>query len=152
MRGLLTTHTLTQRFLALPRWKEAREEAAVLSGNVPRGADWEKTLRALGYRLERLADRGWMAKAEGKRVAVVLPSALGTDLAKLDDQGRPREGLLLELCRELDVRFGLLASGSRFRPLDSRRPAAGLNLGDRSSERLRVGRGAKRVSLYPRRR
>ena len=124
VRGLLTTHALTERFLKSPGKARSREEAATLAARVPRGADWEATLRSLGYRLQRLPDRGWLAKAGGKRVAVVLPSAPGTDLAKLDDQGRPREGSLLELSGEQGVRFGLLASGSRLRLFDSHSPAA----------------------------
>ncbi len=124
VRGLLTSHALTERFLKSRGKARSREKAASLAARVPRGADWERTLRSLGYGLERLPDRGWVAKAGRKRVAVVLPSAPGTDLAKLDDQGRPREGRLLGLCRDHDVRFGLLASGSRIRLFDSRASAA----------------------------
>ncbi len=124
VRGLLTTHTLTRRFLASARWAEQRDQATHLAGRVPRGADWQTTLRALGYQLERLPDRGYVTKADGAPAAVVLPFKPGTDLAKLDRDDRPREGQLLELCCEQQVRFGLLASGSRFRLFDSRSSAA----------------------------
>ena len=120
VRGLLTTHMLSERFRGSPKWKDARE---AVSGLPPRG-HWDETLRALGYSLERLPDQGWLARAGNARAAVILPRAPGEDLAQLDEDGRPPEGRLVEICNKEDVRYGLLASGSRLRLFDARSPAA----------------------------
>ena len=120
VRGLLTTHTLSERFRGSPKWKDAR---AAVSGLPPRG-HWDETLQALGYSLERLPDQGWLARAGNARAAVILPRAPGEDLAQLDEDGRPPEGRLVEICNKEDVRYGLLASGSRLRLFDARSPAA----------------------------
>ena len=120
VRGLLTTHTLSERFRGSPRWKDARE---AVSGLPPRG-HWDETLQALGYSLERLPDQGWLARAGNTRAAVILPRAPGEDLAQLDGEGRPPEGRLVEICKKEGVPYGLLASGSRLRLFDARSSAA----------------------------
>ena len=120
VRGLLTTHTLTERFRRSPAW----DDAAAAVTNLPAGGDWDEALRALGYSLERLPDEGWLARANGTPATVVLPRAPSVDLAQLDDAGRPPEGRLVELCEKHGVAYGLLASGSRLRLFDARSPAA----------------------------
>lgn len=124
VRGLLTSHTLTERFLRLSRWRVAREEATRAVAHLAADADWATLLRGLGWKLAPLPDRGWIAQAEAKPVAVILPFAPGTDFAKLDRQGRPPEGRLLALCEQQGVRYGLLASGERLRLFDAQSPAA----------------------------
>ena len=124
VRGLLTSHTLTERFLRLPRWRVAREEATRAVGHLAADADWPTLLRALGWNLAPLPDRGWIAQDGAKPVAAILPFAPATDFAKLDRQGRPPEGRLLALCEQHGVRYGFLASGERLRLFDAQSPAA----------------------------
>ena len=120
VRGLLTTHTLTERFRRSSEWEDAVAAVAALSP----GRHWDETLRALGYSLERLPDEGHLARAGNAPTAVVLPRAPGTDLAQLDDEGRPPEGRLVELCKEHGAPYGLLASGTRLRLFEAASPAA----------------------------
>lgn len=120
VRGLLTTHTLSERFRGTSKWKTAQEAA---SGLPPRGP-WGETLKALGYSLQRRPDWSRLARAGDVPVAVVLPKAPGEDLAQLDDKGRPPEGRLVEIAKKEGVRYGLLASGTRLRLFDARSPAA----------------------------
>ncbi|MXW71339.1 MAG: hypothetical protein F4Z74_07810 [Acidobacteria bacterium] len=124
VRGLLTSHTLTERFLRLPRWHKEREEAAHAVARLAPDADWAALLRGLGWNLAPLPDRGWLAQDGSKPIAVILPFAPGTDLAKLDSDGRPPEGRLLALCEHHDLRYGILASGERLRLFDARSPGA----------------------------
>ena len=120
VRGLLTTHTLTERFRRSSEWEGAAAAVAALSP----GHHWDETLRALGYSLERLPDEGHLARAGSAPTAVVLPRAPGADLAQLDDEGRPPEGRLVELCKEHGAPYGLLASGTRLRLFEAASPAA----------------------------
>ena len=120
VRGLLTTHTLTERFRRSPQW----ENAAAAVATLPAGRDWDETLRAFGYSLESLPDRGWLARAGNTPAAVILPRAPGADLAQLDADGRPPEGRLVELCKQHGAPYGLLASGSRLRLFDAGSSAA----------------------------
>ena len=120
VRGLLTTHTLTERFRRSPQWLGAAETVR----DVPVGRDWDETLRALGFSLVQLPERGWLVRDGHMRVAVVLSRAPGEDLAQLDDKGRPPEGRLVEICRKEGAPYGLLASGSRLRLFDAAASAA----------------------------
>ena len=120
VRGLLTTHTLTERFRRSSEWRAAGEAVTP----VPSGGQWDEILRAFGYSLVRLPDYGWLAEHGGAPVAVVLPRAPGEDFAQLDADGRPPEGGLVALCKERRIRYGLLASGGRMRLFDARSPAA----------------------------
>ena len=81
-------------------------------------------LGALGFRLERRPTRGWLARHEGRPIAVVWPLADPAAFSKLDRDGRPPEGVLLNACREEGVPYGLLASGARLRLFEAD-PATG---------------------------
>lgn len=120
VRGLLTTHTLTERFRQSAEW----EDATAVVADLPPGRDWDETLRALGYSLERLPEEGHLARAGNAPAAVVLSRAPGADLAQLDDEGRPPEGRLVELCKEQGAPYGLLASGTRLRLFEAASPTA----------------------------
>ena len=114
--GLLTRHTLESRFKQDPtRWGAAKRAVAGLpEARVP----WRQTLAALGYHLERLPRRGYLAVHDGKPVAVVHPKKTASELARLDRDGRPPEGLLASDCKERGARWGILAFGGRYRLFD----------------------------------
>jgi len=85
-------------------------------------ADWRAVLAALGYELEHRPRRGWLASHRGRPVAVVHPTRSPARLIRLDAQGRPPEGVLLDDCEDAGVRFGLLVCGSRLRLLQAAPP------------------------------
>jgi len=85
-------------------------------------ADWRAVLAALGYELEHRPRRGWLASHRGQPVAVVHPTRSPARLIRLDAQGRPPEGVLLDDCEDAGVRFGLLVCGSRLRLLQAAPP------------------------------
>lgn len=120
VKGLGTEHLLGERVRRTPRWARLSELAGPLRG------DWREVLTGLGYELERRPGRagGWLARFEGRGVAVVSPVASAAGLSKLDAEGRPPEGLLLNACRAENVPYGLLASGARLRLFEAD-PATG---------------------------
>ena len=112
LRDLLTIHTLDVRLRndAL-RWQEAADAVK----DIDRGADWRTVLTKLGYELERLKHRGHLARLDGRPVAVVHPKADPAEFSRLDQDGRPPEGALINDCIAEGAPFGLLTSGSRLR-------------------------------------
>ena len=116
LNGLLTRHTLESRFKGdLARWSAAQDAVAALP--TP-GGTWRQTLAALGYQLKHLPQRGYLAFHDGKPVAVVHPKRTASELARLDRDGRPPEGLLAADCKERGAQYGILAFGGRFRLFD----------------------------------
>ena len=114
--GLLTRHTLEYRFKGDPvRWTAAAEEV----GSVKQTDSWQHVVRKLGYGLQQLPQRGYLARYDGKPVALIHPKRRARDLARVDSQGRPPEGLLLSDCEAHGARYGILAQGSRFRLFDA---------------------------------
>lgn len=112
LRELLTLHTLDVRLRNdAARWARATE----ITKAIDRGADWRAVLSGLGYELERRPHRGFLARFDGRPVAVVHPKAHAAAFARLDDDGRPPEGLLLNDCQSDGAAFGILASGTRLR-------------------------------------
>ena len=109
VRGLGTEYLLTQRLPAGPRWPRLAERAEGVAG------EWREILTRLGYELEALPARGYVARAAGKPVAVVWPVADTSAFAKLDAEGRPPVGLVVNECLRAGAPYGILASGSRFR-------------------------------------
>jgi len=109
VRGLGTEHLFRERLPGGPRWPLLVER----SEGLPR--EWRPLLEALEYTLDRLPARGYLLRHGNDRVAVVHPLADPAGFAKLDAEGRPPEGLLLEDCRRENVAYGLLASGGRIR-------------------------------------
>jgi hypothetical protein len=89
LRELLTLHTLDVRLRRDPtRWQRAKETTEA----VRRGGDWRAVLTALGYELERRRQRGYLARSDGRPVAVIHPKADPIEFARLDEEGRPPEG------------------------------------------------------------
>ena len=118
VKGLGTEHLYSRRLRDPSRWAELSELAREVDG------EWRAVMEGLGYQVERRRSRGYLLHHEGRRVAVVLPLADPAALTKLDQSGRPPEGLLLNDCLAEGVRYGLLAAGSRLRLFEAE-PAAG---------------------------
>jgi hypothetical protein len=120
VKGLGTEHLLGERVRRSARWARLTE-----LGQPARG-DWREVLTALGYQLERRSGRagGWIARFDGRPVLVVAPVASPAALSRLDSDGRPPEGILLNACRAEGAPYGLLASGSRLRLFEAA-PATG---------------------------
>ena len=115
VHGLLTRHTLESRLLGDPGYQVFAAET--LDG-VRVQSDWRTLLDGLGYQVERLEPRGYLARFEGRPVAIVHPKADPSDFMRLDGAGRPAEGVLAADCRARGARYGILVSRSRYRLLD----------------------------------
>ena len=117
MEGLLSRHTVEVRFKGNEAvWAEASGTTAAAL----RPSDgWRGILTKLGYRLEQLPTRGYLARYEGRPVAVVHPKNSPRAFTRLDDRGRPPEGLLAGDCRAAGTGYGLLAYEGRFRLFDT---------------------------------
>ena len=115
MEGLLSRHTVEVRFREnAARWSDATAATSAL-----RPSDgWRQVLTKLGYVLEERQPRGYLARHEGQPVAVVHPKNSARAFTRLDEQGRPPEGLLTRDCRVAGARYGLLAHEGRFRLFD----------------------------------
>ena len=116
VHGLLTRHTLEHRFRGdASRWGAAKE---LIQGIKPTDS-WRQVLPKLGFTLQQLPNRGYLARYKGRPVAVIHPKARARDLSRVDSQGRPPEGLLLTDCEAQGAPFGILAQGSRCRLFDA---------------------------------
>jgi hypothetical protein len=119
VKGLGTHHLYARRLRRQALWAELAEVASALGKN-----DWRGVLTSLGYTLERRRDRGFVARANGSRACVVHPKAATSEFARLDEKGRPPEGVLLNDCEAEDAPYGLLVAESRLR-LFAAEPGAG---------------------------
>ena len=116
MEGLLSRHTVEVRFKEnVSRWSEATGATSELEPF----DGWRTILAEFGYRVEQLPGRGYLARHQGQPVAVVHPKNNSRAFTRLDDQGRPPEGLLVRDCRVQGARYGLLAHEGRFRLFDA---------------------------------
>jgi Eco57I restriction-modification methylase len=118
VKGLGTQHLFTTRLRDDPRWSRLEE----LSQDLP--GDWRPLFEQLGYEVEQLPGRNWLLQANGKPAALVRPLADASAFAKLDAEGRPPEGLLIQDCLEQGVPYGFLASGGRLRLFEAK-PVSG---------------------------
>ena len=120
VNGLLTQHTLDSRFKGNEsRWASATD----ILHDVKLGESWHGLLTKLGYILQRLPIRGHLARHNGRPIVVIHPKTDARDLARVNRQGRPPEGLLLEDCEAQGASFGILTQGSRFRLFNANSPA-----------------------------
>lgn len=95
LKGLLTVHTLDVRLRRDDaRWSEAGRVVEPVT--VP--GDWRSVLSSMGYQLERRPHRGWLARHDGRPIAVVHPKAQMSEFARLGPDGRPAEGVLITDC------------------------------------------------------
>ena len=116
MEGLLSRHTVEVRF----KENEAMwADATTVTSSLRTSDGWRAILTKLGYALEQLPTRGYLARHKGRPVAVVHPKNSPRAFSRLDDQGRPPEGLLARDCRVAGARYGLLAHEGRFRLFDT---------------------------------
>jgi hypothetical protein len=112
LRELLSLHTLDVRLRRDPqRWSAAGATTRAIT----RGMDWRGVLSAIGYHIEPRRQRGHLARFDGRPVLVVHPKADPTALARLDFEGHPPEGMLLNDCAADGAPYGLLACGGRLR-------------------------------------
>jgi hypothetical protein len=113
VRGLGTTHLYRSRLRDREdRWAELERlvEGVPLTG-------WREVLEALGYTVEELPRRGYLAKAGGRPALVIHPRKTAEEFARLDEAGRLPEGALLAACAAHNAPFGMLAAGPRMRLL-----------------------------------
>ena len=115
VHGLLTRHTLESRLLGEPGFQVFA--AQTLEGMRVDG-DWRTVLDGLGYQIERLEPRGYLARFDGRPAAVVHPKADPRDFMRLDEAGRPAEGVLAADCRARGARYGILVCQNRYRLFD----------------------------------
>lgn len=113
VRGLGTKHLYRSR---LHDREDRWAELASLAEKVPT-IGWREALEALGYEVEELPKRGYLAKAAGRPVLVVHPHRSAEEFARLDEEGRLPEGALLAACGAHNTAYGMLAAGPRMRLL-----------------------------------
>jgi hypothetical protein len=111
VRGLGTAHLYRGR---LRDRKDRWDELAGFAEKVPT-TGWREALEALGYTIEELPKRGYLAKAGGRPAVVVHPRRTAEEFARLDGDGRLPEGALLVACEAHNAPYGLLAAGPRMR-------------------------------------
>ena len=114
VHGLLTRHALESRLLGDRNYPVF---AAALDG-LRLDGDWRTVLDVLGYEIEGLEPRGYLARFEGRPVAIVHPKADPSDFMRLDDAGRTAESILAADCRTRGTRYGILACRNRYRLFD----------------------------------
>lgn len=115
VHGLLTHHTLEARFRDhRERWQTAGEITQDLFIN----GRWKEFMAGMGYQIEMLPQRGYLAHYQGRPIALVHPWANPRDFLRVDEIGRPAEGLLASDCRRHGVRYGIMACRNRYRLFD----------------------------------
>lgn len=146
VHGLLTRHALESRLLGDRNYQVFA--AATLDG-LRLDGDWRTVLDVLGYEIERLEPRGYLARFEGRPVAVVHPKADPSDFMRLDDAGRTVESILAADCRTRGTRYGILACRNRHRLFDCGPAASTVQWLDLDAEMLGEARWPYMVLLAP---
>lgn len=118
VRGLGTLHLYTTRLRTPERWAALEAAARGVRG------EWREVLVGLGYEVEQQPQRNWVVRYEGRPVALVRPLADAASFARLDADGRPPEGLLVDDCLRAGTAYGFLAAGGRLRLMEAA-PATG---------------------------
>ena len=145
--GLLTRHMLEHRILDEPTFGLFAAEALQ---HVHWDGDWRSLPAGLGYDIETLEPRGYLLRFGGSPVAVVHPKADSSDFMRLDDAGRPPEGVLAADCRSRGARYGLLACRNRYRLFDCDSAASTADWLDLDAQLLGDERRAYLALLAPR--
>lgn len=113
--GLLTEHALETRFREDPTCWEAAKSATtelIIEGH------WRTVINGLGYEIERLEPRGYLAHYKDRPVALVHPRANPQGFIRFDEMCRPAEDVLACDCHKHNVRYGILACRNRYRLFD----------------------------------
>lgn len=110
VKGLGTRHLYETRLPDSPRWTELGELAEHAQGR-----DWIDVLKGLGYDVRQLEARGYLASHGGRPAIVVHPHTSPEEFARLEEDGRLREGALLANCEQQGAPYGILAAGTRMR-------------------------------------
>lgn len=145
--GLLTRHMLEHRILDDPTFGLFAAEALQ---HVHWDGDWRSLPTGLGYDIETLEPRGYLLRFDGSPVAVVHPKADPSNFMRLDDAGRPPEGVLAADCRSRGARYGLLACRNRYRLFDCDASASTADWLDLDAQLLGDERRAYLALLAPR--
>ena len=116
VRKLLTVHTLDTRLRKdTTQW----QRMAALIQPITNQENWRTILDQLGYELNRRDQRGYLARYDGRPVAVIHPKQNAAEFSRLDREGRPPEGTLIRDCRFEGARYGILVHQGRFRLFDA---------------------------------
>jgi len=145
--GLLTRHMLEHRILDDPTFGVFAAEALQ---DVHWDGDWRSLPTGLGYDIETLEPRGYLLRFDDGPVAVVHPKADPSDFVRLDNAGRPPEGVLAADCRSRGARYGLLACRNRYRLFDCDPAASTAEWLDLDAQLLGDERRAYLALLAPR--
>lgn len=121
VRGLLTVHTLKTR---LPDDSRRWSEMADLVQPIGKREDWRTILSQLGYELEHQKLRGYLARCDGRPAVIIHPKKDPTRFSRLDQEGKPPEGVLMRDCAVAGARYGMLVCKGRFRLFDTDSPNA----------------------------
>ena len=90
----------------------------VLEHGLSFGGGWRAFLSGLGYEIEILPQRGFLARCNGRPVAMVHPWAEPEYFVRVDEMGRPAEGLFASDCHQHGVRYGIMACHNQYRLFD----------------------------------
>lgn len=90
-----------------------------------------------------------MARFDGRPAAVVHPKADPRDFMRLDEAGRPAEGVLAADCRARGTRYGILVCRNRYRLFDCDPSASAAEWLDLDAELLGEARRPYLALLAP---
>lgn len=109
VRGLLTEHTL-ERWRKRDWWESAKQTTAAIGP-----ADtWRGLLEKLGYELEQQPE-GYFLRVGASPVAAAIAFRESDQFDRFDENNRPPEGRLADLCVSGNLRYGMLAARGRLR-------------------------------------
>lgn len=109
VRGLLTEHTL-ERWRERDEWEGAKRTTAAIGPE----DTWRPLLGKLGYELEQQPE-GYYLRVGAAPVAAVIAFRGSDEFDRFDENNRPPEGRLADLCASANLRYGLLAARGRLR-------------------------------------
>ena len=119
VRGLGSEHLYARRLPCSDRWLLLKELTQNLSTS-----GWREAMTSLGYQIESLPKRGYLASTADQPVIVIHPRQSADPFARLDEDGRLPEGMLVADCLVHGAPYGMLAAGSRMRLLRAGRDAS----------------------------
>ena len=109
VRGLLTEHTL-ERWRERDWWESAKRTTAAIGPE----DTWRPLLGKLGYELEQQPE-GYYLRVGAAPVAAVIAFRESDEFDRFDENNRPPEGRLADLCASANLRYGMLAARGRLR-------------------------------------